>query len=99
MGLNGATNSTLILASALAFMKQFLVKTTCVFREFFYISTIVAYAPLRVKETVDDFHQRSEFYCQANKIMDKDEARQTRKKALFITMIGQTMFVLMALPH
>jgi len=45
------------------------------------------------KETVDDFYQRFEFYCLANKITENDEAGQTRKKALFITMLGQTMIV------
>ena len=41
------------------------------------------------KETVDDFHQRFEFYCAANNIKSEDEAQQARKKALFITMLGK----------
>ena len=41
------------------------------------------------KETVDDFHQRFEFYCTANNIKSDDEAQQACKKALFITMLGQ----------
>ena len=47
------------------------------------------------KETIDDFRQRFEFYCTANNIKSDDEAQQTRKKALFITMLGQlqTTFV------
>ena len=45
------------------------------------------------KETVDDFRQRFEFYCAANNIKSDDEAQQARKKALFITMLGQTTFV------
>ena len=45
------------------------------------------------KETIDDFRQRFEFYCTANNIKSDDEAQQARKKALFITMLGQTTFV------
>ena len=45
------------------------------------------------KETIDDFHQRFEFYCAANNIKSDDEAQQAHKKALFITMLGQTTFV------
>ena len=45
------------------------------------------------KETVDDFRQHFEFYCAANNIKSDDEAQQARKKALFITMLGQTTFV------
>ena len=44
------------------------------------------------KETIDDFRQRFEFYCAANNIKSDDEAQQVRKKALFITMLGQTTF-------
>ena len=45
------------------------------------------------KETIDDFRQRFEFYCAANIIKSDDEAQQAHKKALFITMLGQTTFV------
>ena len=45
------------------------------------------------KETIEDFRQRFEFYCTANNIKSGDEAQQDRKKALFITMLGQTAFV------
>ena len=45
------------------------------------------------KETIEDFHQRFEFYCQANNIKSEDEAQLAHKKALFITMLGQTAFV------
>ena len=45
------------------------------------------------KETIEDFRQHFEFYCTANNIKSGDEAQQDRKKALFITMLGQTAFV------
>ena len=45
------------------------------------------------KETIEDFRQRFEFYCTANNIKSGDVAQQDRKKALFITMLGQTTFV------
>ena len=45
------------------------------------------------KETIEDFRQRFELYCTANNIKAKDEAQQARKKALFVTMLGQTTFV------
>ena len=45
------------------------------------------------KETIEDFRQRFEFYCTANNIKAEDEAQQARKKALFVTMLGQTTFV------
>ena len=44
------------------------------------------------KETIDDFRQHFEFYCAANNIKSDDEAQQVPKKALFITMLGQTTF-------
>ena len=44
------------------------------------------------KETID-FRQRFEFYCTANNIKAEDEAQQACKKALFVTMLGQTTFV------
>ena len=45
------------------------------------------------KETFQDFHQRFEFYYQANNMKSEDEAQLARKKTLFITMLGQTAFV------
>ena len=44
------------------------------------------------KESIKDFHQRFEFYCLANNIKDGDEAQRSRKKALFITLVGQATF-------
>ena len=45
------------------------------------------------KETIEDFHQCFEFYYQANNIKSEDEAQLARKKAVFITMLGQTAFL------
>jgi len=45
------------------------------------------------KETIEDFRQWFEFYCTANNIKSDDETQQARKKALFITILGQTTFV------
>ena len=43
------------------------------------------------KESIEDFKERFEFYCLANNIKgDSDHAR--RKKALFITLLGQETF-------
>ena len=47
------------------------------------------------KESMEDFQQRFEFYCLANNIKADDEAQITRKKALFVTMLGQDL----ANPH
>lgn len=44
------------------------------------------------KESIDDFRQRFEFYCLANNIKDGDEAQRNRKKALFLTLVGQATF-------
>ena len=44
------------------------------------------------KESIEDFRQRFEFYCQANNIKDGDETQRNRKKALFITLVGQATF-------
>ena len=44
------------------------------------------------KESIEDFRQRFEFYCLANNIKNGDEAQRNRKKALFITLLGQTTF-------
>ena len=40
------------------------------------------------KESIEDFHQRFEFYCLANNVKEGDEAQRNRKKALFITLVG-----------
>ena len=45
------------------------------------------------KETINDFRQHFEFYCAANNIQSENETQQAHKKALFITMLGQTTFV------
>ena len=45
------------------------------------------------KETIEDFHQCFEFYCQANNMKSKEEAQLAHKKILFITMLGQMVFV------
>ena len=44
------------------------------------------------KESIEDFHQRFEFYCLANNVKEGDEAQRNRKKALFITLVGQATF-------
>ena len=44
------------------------------------------------KESIEDFCHRLEFYCLANNIKDGDEAQQNQKKALFVTLVGQTTF-------
>ena len=44
------------------------------------------------KENIDDFRQRFEFYCLANNIKEGDETQRNRKKALFLTLVGQTTF-------
>ena len=61
------------------------------------MATRIAHTHIRefdaAKETIEDFHQRFEFYCQANEMKSEDEAQLARKKALFITMLGQTAFL------
>ena len=44
------------------------------------------------KESIEDFRERFEFYCLANNIRDDEENRRQRKKALFITLLGQETF-------
>ena len=44
------------------------------------------------KENIDDFRHRFEFYCLANNIKDGDATQQNRKKALFLTLVGQATF-------
>ena len=43
------------------------------------------------KESVEDFRERFKFYCLANNIKGEGD-RQRRKKALFITLLGQATF-------
>ena len=43
------------------------------------------------KESIEDFREQFDFYYLANNIRDSDE-NQRRKKALFITVLGQAMF-------
>ena len=43
------------------------------------------------KESIEDFRERFDFYCVANKIKNEgDDLR--RKKALFITLLGHSTF-------
>jgi len=44
------------------------------------------------KEPIEDFCERFEFYCLANNIKDTEGDAQRRKKALFITLLGQATF-------
>ena len=44
-----------------------------------------------IKESIEDFHHRIEFYCLAIN-MDDDEAQQNRKKALFVMLVGIMTF-------
>ena len=44
------------------------------------------------KESVEDFKQRFEFYCLANNIKAEDDTQIARKKAIFVTMLGQATF-------
>ena len=44
------------------------------------------------KESVEDFKQLFEFYCLANNIKAEDDAQIARKKAVFVTMLGQATF-------
>ena len=43
------------------------------------------------KESIEDFRERFYFYCVGNKIKNKGENLR-RKKALFITMLGNSTF-------
>ena len=57
------------------------------------LATRMAHGSLREfdpkKESVEDFHERFEFYCVANGIRDDNG---TKKKAMFITLLGQETF-------
>ena len=44
------------------------------------------------KESIEDFHERFEFYCVANNVRPPGEGEADRKKALFITLLGQGSF-------
>ena len=44
-----------------------------------------------LKESVEDFRERFDFYCLANKISGEGEAAR-RKQALFLTLLGQSAF-------
>ena len=44
------------------------------------------------KESIEDFRERFNFYCLANNIRDNNEENLRRKKALFITLLGQVTF-------
>ena len=43
------------------------------------------------KESIEDFRERFDFYCLANNVRDTEE-NQRRKKALFITVLGQATY-------
>ena len=44
------------------------------------------------KESIEDFRERYDFYCLANNIRGEGEAAVSRKKALFLTLVGQAAF-------
>ena len=44
-----------------------------------------------LKESIEDFRERFDFYCLANNIRGKGEAVR-RKQALFLTLLGQAAF-------
>ena len=44
------------------------------------------------KESIEDFHERFEFYCLANNVRAAEGEAADRKKALFITLLGQGSF-------
>ena len=60
------------------------------------LATRTAHGVLRefdpLKESIEDFRNRFEFYCLANNIHGKEEAVQDRKQALFVTLLGQATF-------
>ena len=43
------------------------------------------------KESIEDFRERFDFYCVANKISGEGDAAR-RKQALFLTLVGQSAF-------
>ena len=44
------------------------------------------------KESIEDFRERFDFYCLANNIRENNEENIRRKKALFITLLGQATY-------
>ena len=60
------------------------------------LATRMAHGNIRefdpTKESIEDFQQCFEFYCLANNIKTEDEAQIARKKAVFVTMLGQATF-------
>ena len=67
-----------------------------------YLATRMAHGTIREfdpqKESIEDFHVRFEFYCVANNLRPGEG--DNRKKALFITLLGQGSFSkLKALVH
>jgi len=46
-----------------------------------------------VKESIEDFREGFHFYCLANNIRDENADAARRKKAMFITLLGQATFV------
>ena len=60
------------------------------------LATRMAHGMLREfdpsKESIEDFRERYDFYCLANNIRGEGEAAVSRKKALFLTLVGQAAF-------
>ena len=60
-----------------------------------HLATRMAHGNLREfdpkKESIEDFRERFDFYCLANNVRDTEE-NQRRKKALFITVLGQATY-------
>ena len=60
-----------------------------------HLATRMAHGNLREfdpkKESIEDFRERFDFYCLANNVCDTEE-NQRRKKALFITVLGQATY-------
>lgn len=59
------------------------------------LATRMAHGALRefdaLKESIEDFRERFDLYCLANKISGEGEAAR-RKQALFLTLLGQSAF-------
>ena len=54
------------------------------------LATRMAHGP--VKESIEDFRERFDFYCLANNIRGENADDARRKKAMFITLLGQATF-------
>jgi len=56
----------------------------------------MAYGSLKefdpTKESIEDFQERFDFYCLANNIYGENADAVCRKKAIFITLLGQAAF-------